>query len=63
MRARAGEVLDRFSLTDAGGKVVKTYSGGMRRRIDLAVSLIPHPSVLFLDEPTTGPDPRSRVEL
>ena len=63
VRARAGEVLDRFSLTDAGGKVVKTYSGGMRRRIDLAVSLIAHPSVLFLDEPTTGPDPRSRVEL
>ena len=63
VRARAGELLDRFSLTDAGGKVVKTYSGGMRRRIDLAVSLIAHPSVLFLDEPTTGLDPRSRVEL
>ena len=63
VRTRAGELLDRFSLTDAGGKVVKTYSGGMRRRIDLAVSLIAHPSVLFLDEPTTGLDPRSRVEL
>ena len=50
-------------LTDAGDRVVKTYSGGMRRRLDLAVSLIATPPVLFLDEPTTGLDPRSRVEL
>ncbi len=63
VRARADDLLERFSLTEAGGKVVKAYSGGMRRRIDLAVSLIAHPSVLFLDEPTTGLDPRSRVEL
>ena len=63
VRRRAEDLLERFSLTEAGDKVVKDYSGGMRRRIDLAVSLIAHPSVLFLDEPTTGLDPRSRVEL
>ena len=57
------ELLERFSLTEAGGRVVKTYSGGMRRRLDLAVSLVATPPVLFLDEPTTGLDPRSRVEL
>ncbi|MER7072365.1 ATP-binding cassette domain-containing protein [Terrabacter sp. NPDC000476] len=57
------ELLERFSLTDAGNKVIKEYSGGMRRRLDLAVSLIATPPVLFLDEPTTGLDPRSRVEL
>ncbi|GAA1922571.1 ATP-binding cassette domain-containing protein [Nocardioides hwasunensis] len=57
------ELLERFSLTDAAGRVVKTYSGGMRRRLDLAVSLVATPPVLFLDEPTTGLDPRSRVEL
>ena len=57
------ELLERFSLGDAGDKVVKEYSGGMRRRLDLAVSLIAAPHVLFLDEPTTGLDPRSRVEL
>ncbi len=57
------ELLERFSLADAGDKVVKEYSGGMRRRLDLAVSLIAAPHVLFLDEPTTGLDPRSRVEL
>lgn len=63
VRSRADDLLERFSLTEAGDKVVKDYSGGMRRRIDLAVSLIAHPSVLILDEPTTGLDPRSRVEL
>ncbi len=57
------DLLERFSLTDAGSRVVKTYSGGMRRRLDLAVSLVATPPVLFLDEPTTGLDPRSRVEL
>ena len=63
VRSRAEDLLERFSLSDAGDKVVKEYSGGMRRRIDLAVSLIAHPPVLILDEPTTGLDPRSRVEL
>lgn len=63
VKRRSDELLEQFSLTEAGNKVVKEYSGGMRRRIDLAVSLIAHPSVLFLDEPTTGLDPRSRVEL
>ena len=57
------DLLDRFSLTEAGDRVVKTYSGGMRRRLDLAVSLVATPPVLFLDEPTTGLDPRSRAEL
>ena len=56
-------LLERFSLTDAGDRVVKNYSGGMRRRLDLAVSLIANPPVLFLDEPTTGLDPHSRNEL
>ncbi len=56
-------LLERFSLTEASNRVVKTYSGGMRRRLDLAVSLVATPPVLFLDEPTTGLDPRSRVEL
>ncbi|EON23893.1 MULTISPECIES: daunorubicin resistance protein DrrA family ABC transporter ATP-binding protein [Nocardioides] len=61
---RAGdELLERFSLAEAGDRIAKTYSGGMRRRLDLAVSLIATPPVLFLDEPTTGLDPRSRVEL
>jgi ABC-2 type transport system ATP-binding protein len=63
VRSRTEELLERFSLAEAGDKVVKDYSGGMRRRIDLAVSLIAAPAVLFLDEPTTGLDPRSRVEL
>jgi daunorubicin resistance ABC transporter ATP-binding subunit len=62
-RHRAQEVLDRFSLTDAGDKLVKTYSGGMRRRLDIGASLIARPPVLFLDEPTTGLDPRTRNEV
>ena len=59
-RLRADELLARFELTNAAGRAVKTYSGGMRRRLDLAASLIGRPEVLFLDEPTTGLDPRSR---
>ena len=58
---RADELLERFGLTDAAGRAVKTYSGGMRRRLDLAASLIGHPAVLFLDEPTTGLDPSARA--
>ena len=58
-----GQLLQQFSLSDAGDRVVKSYSGGMRRRLDLAVSLLASPPVLFLDEPTTGLDPRSRSEL
>jgi ABC-2 type transport system ATP-binding protein len=60
---RADHLLDRFGLADAGGKAVKRYSGGMRRRLDLAASLILRPAVLFLDEPTTGLDPRGRNEV
>jgi len=62
-RRRAQEVLERFSLTDAGDRLVKTYSGGMRRRLDIGASLIALPPVLFLDEPTTGLDPRTRNEV
>jgi ABC-2 type transport system ATP-binding protein len=62
-RARADELLDRFELTDAAKRPVKTYSGGMRRRLDLAAALVFRPPVLFLDEPTTGLDPRSRLGL
>jgi ABC-2 type transport system ATP-binding protein len=62
-RRRADELLTRFGLADAGDRVVRTYSGGMRRRIDLISSLITAPPVLFLDEPTTGLDPRSRGEI
>ncbi|MBM0259160.1 ATP-binding cassette domain-containing protein [Micromonospora sp. 4G55] len=62
-RARAAELLADFQLTDAAGRAAKTYSGGMRRRLDLAASLVGRPQVLFLDEPTTGLDPRSRNEL
>jgi ABC-2 type transport system ATP-binding protein len=62
-RARAAELLERFGLTDAARRPVGTYSGGMRRRLDLAGALVAQPPVLFLDEPTTGLDPRSRVEL
>ena len=60
-KRRAGEMLERFSLTEAAGRAVKTYSGGMRRRLDLAASLIGYPQVLFLDEPTTGLDPNARA--
>ncbi|MGW0942388.1 ATP-binding cassette domain-containing protein [Streptomyces sp. NPDC002623] len=62
-RARADELLERFSLTDAAKRPASTYSGGMRRRLDLAASLIGRPRVLFLDEPTTGLDPRTRNEV
>ncbi len=62
-RRRAQEVLERFALTDAGDRLVKTYSGGMRRRLDIGASLIARPPVLFLDEPTTGLDPRTRNDL
>jgi daunorubicin resistance ABC transporter ATP-binding subunit len=62
-RRRADEVLERFALTEAGNRPVKTYSGGMRRRLDLGASLVGDPAVLILDEPTTGLDPRTRMEL
>ncbi len=62
-RSRAAELLERFDLTDAADKGVKQYSGGMRRRLDLAASMILAPQVLFLDEPTTGLDPRGRNEV
>jgi ABC-2 type transport system ATP-binding protein len=62
-RARADELLEQFDLTDAAGRPVKTYSGGMRRRLDLAAALVHRPPVLFLDEPTTGLDPRGRSDL
>jgi ABC-2 type transport system ATP-binding protein len=62
-RERAGELLERFELSDAADRAASTYSGGMRRRLDIAMSLIGRPSVLFLDEPTTGLDPRSRLAM
>jgi ABC-2 type transport system ATP-binding protein len=61
--AIADDLLARFSLTDAGGRRVATYSGGMRRRLDIAMSLIGDPPVIFLDEPTTGLDPEARLEV
>jgi ABC-2 type transport system ATP-binding protein len=61
--ARAQELLEQFDLVDAANRSVKTYSGGMRRRLDLAVSLIATPPIIFLDEPTTGLDPRSRIAM
>jgi ABC-2 type transport system ATP-binding protein len=63
VRKRATEILERFNLTDAADRLVNTYSGGMRRRLDLGASLVGEPKVLFLDEPTTGLDPRTRLEL
>jgi ABC-2 type transport system ATP-binding protein len=62
-RRRASEVLERIHLDDAADRQVRTYSGGMRRRLDLAASLVGRPEILFLDEPTTGVDPRSRLDL
>jgi oleandomycin transport system ATP-binding protein len=62
-RGRAREMLERFGLTEAAGRAVKTYSGGMRRRLDLGASLLGEPEVLFLDEPTTGLDPRARIQM
>jgi ABC-2 type transport system ATP-binding protein len=62
-RRRAADLLDRFDLSEAADRLVRTYSGGMRRRLDLAAALVARPPVLFLDEPTTGLDPRSRLDL
>jgi ABC-2 type transport system ATP-binding protein len=62
-RDRARELLERFDLVDASDRPAKTYSGGMRRRLDLAAALVAKPEVIFLDEPTTGLDPRSRVQM
>jgi ABC-2 type transport system ATP-binding protein len=62
-KARGRELLERFDLVDAGGRTTATYSGGMRRRLDLAAALVAKPDVVFLDEPTTGLDPRSRISL
>src|SRR5579862_3783587 len=63
IRARADELLERFDLTDAADRPTRTYSGGMRRRLDLAAVLVHRPPVLFLDEPTTGLDPQGRTSL
>jgi ABC-2 type transport system ATP-binding protein len=62
-KARAGELLDAFGLADAAGRLVKNYSGGMRRRLDIAASIVVTPELMFLDEPTTGLDPRSRNQV
>ena len=63
VRARADELLEHFGLTEAAGRLVKTYSGGMQRRLDVALGLMHRPAVLFLDEPTTGLDPESRAAM
>src|SRR5438067_2651830 len=63
VKARAAELLEQFTLADAADRLTKTYSGGMRRRLDLAAALVAHPPVLFLDEPTTGLDPAGRMDL
>jgi ABC-2 type transport system ATP-binding protein len=63
LAARVAELLDQFGLADAGGRFVKTYSGGMQRRLDIAMALVHRPQVLFLDEPTTGLDPEVRAEM
>jgi ABC-2 type transport system ATP-binding protein len=63
LRARTAELLDRFGLADAAGRLVRTWSGGMQRKLDVAMGLVHRPSVLFLDEPTTGLDPEARAEL
>ncbi len=63
LRRRVGELLDRFGLTDAAGRVARTYSGGMQRRLDVAMGLVHRPLVLFLDEPTTGLDPEARTDM
>ncbi|HEX2741976.1 MAG TPA: ATP-binding cassette domain-containing protein, partial [Rubrobacter sp.] len=62
-KGRAGELLDAFGLSEAAGRLVKTYSGGMRRRLDIAASIVVTPDLLFLDEPTTGLDPRNRNQV
>src|SRR5699024_9860534 len=62
-RARADELLERFGLTAAADRFVKTYSGGMARKLDVALGIVHRPQVLFLDEPTTGLDPEARVEM
>ncbi|MBD0337975.1 MAG: ATP-binding cassette domain-containing protein [Thermoleophilia bacterium] len=62
-KARAGDLLEAFGLADAAGRLVKTYSGGMRRRLDIAASIVVTPELMFLDEPTTGLDPRSRNQV
>ena len=62
-KQRAQELLERFTLTDAADRLVKTYSGGMRRRLDLAASIVARPNILFLDEPTSGLDPRTRIDM
>src|SRR5690349_6529619 len=62
-KARAGDLLEAFGLAEAAGRLVKNYSGGMRRRLDIAASLVVTPQVMFLDEPTTGLDPRSRNQV
>jgi ABC-2 type transport system ATP-binding protein len=63
LAARVSELLDQFGLADAGGRLVRTYSGGMQRRLDIAMALVHRPQVLFLDEPTTGLDPEVRAEM